>query len=306
MTTGRHLVHEAVYDDYVAALAEQGRATCRSATRPPSRSRSARSSTSGSATRSTGWSPRASTRAPGWPRAAPTRGCSTSRPCWPTSRPRCPPTPSEVFGPVAPVLRFSTADEAAKLAADTEYGLSLGILTRDVMRGLELAGQIPTGIVHINDQTVDDEPNTPFGGVARLGHRRPLRRHRPTWTRSPTPAGSRCAARSRPTRSSRCAARHPRSMTVSRPDPGRHRRGRPGRAAAVAPAGAARHRLGAGGGPQPGLLRGPAAGRACWRTAASGCCARRAWRRGWTARAWSTAASTCSSPASGGTSTSAT
>jgi benzaldehyde dehydrogenase (NAD) len=75
----------------------------------------------------------------------------------------------EVFGPVAPVLRFSTADEAAKLAADSEYGLSLGILTRDVMRGLDLAKRIPTGIVHINEQTVDDEPNAPFGGVLASG-----------------------------------------------------------------------------------------------------------------------------------------
>jgi len=76
---------------------------------------------------------------------------------------------SEVFGPVAPVLRFGTAAEAAKLAADSEYGLSLGILTADVMRGLDLARQIPTGIVHINEQTVDDEPNIPFGGVGASG-----------------------------------------------------------------------------------------------------------------------------------------
>ena len=61
-------------------------ATCRSATRPPSRSRSARSSTRVSATRSTAWSPRASTRAPGWPRAASTTGSSTGRPCSPRSR----------------------------------------------------------------------------------------------------------------------------------------------------------------------------------------------------------------------------
>jgi benzaldehyde dehydrogenase (NAD) len=75
----------------------------------------------------------------------------------------------EVFGPVAPVIRFATDDDAAKLAADSEYGLSLGILTRDVMRGLDLARRIPTGIVHINDQTVDDEPNAPFGGVLASG-----------------------------------------------------------------------------------------------------------------------------------------
>ena len=76
---------------------------------------------------------------------------------------------TEVFGPVAPVIRFSTAEDAAKLAADSEYGLSLGILTRDVMRGLDLARQIPTGIVHINEQTVDDEPNIPFGGLGASG-----------------------------------------------------------------------------------------------------------------------------------------
>lgn len=75
----------------------------------------------------------------------------------------------EVFGPVAPVLRYSTAEEAAALAADTSYGLSLGILTRDVMAGLALAEQIPTGIVHINDQTVNDEAVAPFGGVLESG-----------------------------------------------------------------------------------------------------------------------------------------
>ena len=50
-----------------------------------------------------------------------------------------------------------------------DYGLSLGIVTRDVMRGLALAEQIPTGIVHINDQTVNDEANVPFGGVGASG-----------------------------------------------------------------------------------------------------------------------------------------
>ncbi|HXW45225.1 MAG TPA: benzaldehyde dehydrogenase [Streptosporangiaceae bacterium] len=83
--------------------------------------------------------------------------------------PAMPAYASEVFGPVAPVVRFETADEAAKLAADSEYGLSLGILTGDVMRGLDLARRIPTGIVHINDQTVDDSPNTPFGGIRASG-----------------------------------------------------------------------------------------------------------------------------------------
>lgn len=75
----------------------------------------------------------------------------------------------EVFGPVAPVIRFSSVDQAVALAADTSYGLSLGILTRDAMKGLALAERIPTGIVHINDQTVNDEAVAPFGGVLDSG-----------------------------------------------------------------------------------------------------------------------------------------
>ncbi|MGW4755976.1 benzaldehyde dehydrogenase [Streptomyces chartreusis] len=75
----------------------------------------------------------------------------------------------EVFGPVAPVRSFATADEAAALAAASAYGLSLGIVTRDTARGLDLAERIPTGIVHINDQTVNDEAVAPFGGVAASG-----------------------------------------------------------------------------------------------------------------------------------------
>jgi benzaldehyde dehydrogenase (NAD) len=84
-------------------------------------------------------------------------------------RPEMPAYAQEVFGPVAPVLRFSSLDEAAKLAADSGYGLSLGILSRDVMKALALAEQVPTGIVHINDQTVNDEAVAPFGGVLDSG-----------------------------------------------------------------------------------------------------------------------------------------
>jgi benzaldehyde dehydrogenase (NAD) len=75
----------------------------------------------------------------------------------------------EIFGPVAPVVPFRDADEAARLAAGTEYGLSLGILTRDVMAGLRIAEHIPAGLVHINDQTVNDEAIIPFGGVGESG-----------------------------------------------------------------------------------------------------------------------------------------
>jgi benzaldehyde dehydrogenase (NAD) len=75
----------------------------------------------------------------------------------------------EIFGPVAPVVPFSSVEEVIDLARDTEYGLSLGILTRDVYKGLEIAEQIPSGLVHINDQTVQDEAVAPFGGVGASG-----------------------------------------------------------------------------------------------------------------------------------------
>ena len=75
----------------------------------------------------------------------------------------------EIFGPVAPVVAFADLDEAVRLAGGTEYGLALGILTRDVMKGLALAERIPSGLVHINDQTVNDEALIPFGGVRESG-----------------------------------------------------------------------------------------------------------------------------------------
>jgi benzaldehyde dehydrogenase (NAD) len=75
----------------------------------------------------------------------------------------------EVFGPVAPVVRFSSVDELVELANSTEYGLCLGVLTSNPMRGMEIADRVPSGIVHINDQTVDDEAVAPFGGVGDSG-----------------------------------------------------------------------------------------------------------------------------------------
>ena len=76
----------------------------------------------------------------------------------------------EIFGPVAPVTAFSTLDEAAELAADTEYGLALGILSQNVMKAIELAERVPCGLVHINDQPVNDEAIEPFGGVRASGN----------------------------------------------------------------------------------------------------------------------------------------
>jgi acyl-CoA reductase-like NAD-dependent aldehyde dehydrogenase len=60
-------------------------------------------------------------------------------------------------------------ESALAMANATDYGLSASIFTRDLQRGLELAKKIESGIVHINDQTVHDEPQMPFGGMKDSG-----------------------------------------------------------------------------------------------------------------------------------------
>ena len=57
-------------------------------------------------------------------------------------------------------------------ANSTPYGLSAGIITSDPDRGFALAQQLQSGIVHVNDQTVADEPQMPFGGVKDSGYGR--------------------------------------------------------------------------------------------------------------------------------------
>jgi acyl-CoA reductase-like NAD-dependent aldehyde dehydrogenase len=59
--------------------------------------------------------------------------------------------------------------EAVDGANATSYGLSSGIITRDVERGLGLAQRIEAGIVHVDDQPVGDEPQMPFGGAKDSG-----------------------------------------------------------------------------------------------------------------------------------------
>jgi benzaldehyde dehydrogenase (NAD) len=76
----------------------------------------------------------------------------------------------EIFGPVAPVMTFSDDDEAIALANDTEYGLSAGIFTGSTDRGRRIAGALRTGLAHINDQTVNDDPRIPFGGMGASGN----------------------------------------------------------------------------------------------------------------------------------------
>ena len=75
----------------------------------------------------------------------------------------------ETFGPVVAIEVVDSAEEAVARANSTAYGLSAGILTADTNRGFALAGGLESGIVHVNDQPVGDEPQMPFGGVKDSG-----------------------------------------------------------------------------------------------------------------------------------------
>jgi benzaldehyde dehydrogenase (NAD) len=76
----------------------------------------------------------------------------------------------EIFGPVAPITTFATDEVAIGLANRTEYGLSAAIQTGNPARGLALARRLRAGMIHINDQTIADEPNAPLGGVGASGN----------------------------------------------------------------------------------------------------------------------------------------
>lgn len=78
----------------------------------------------------------------------------------------------QTFGPVAPIVVVNDAEEALAVANNSKYGLSSGILTKDFTRALDIAMRLETGMVHIGDQTVNDEPQVPFGGVKGSGYGR--------------------------------------------------------------------------------------------------------------------------------------
>jgi aldehyde dehydrogenase (NAD+) len=78
----------------------------------------------------------------------------------------------ETFGPVAPIMIVEDADEAVRVANDSRFGLSAGVITGDVQKGLDLAERLESGMVHINDSTIHDEPQVPFGGMKESGYGR--------------------------------------------------------------------------------------------------------------------------------------
>lgn len=84
--------------------------------------------------------------------------------------PQMPVFREEIFGPVVSITRFASDDQAVALANDTEYGLSAGVHTRDIGRGMAIAERLHVGLVHVNDQTVNDDGTMPMGGRGASGN----------------------------------------------------------------------------------------------------------------------------------------
>ena len=76
---------------------------------------------------------------------------------------------NEIFGPLIGIVRAKDEAEALELANDTEYGLSSSVFTQDMEKGLRFARGIRAGMTHVNDITVNDESNAPFGGEKNSG-----------------------------------------------------------------------------------------------------------------------------------------
>ena len=77
-------------------------------------------------------------------------------------------TREETFGPVAPIFRFKSEDDAVRMANDTEFGLAAYFYARDVGRVFRVAERLEYGIVGINEGIISTEV-APFGGVKESG-----------------------------------------------------------------------------------------------------------------------------------------
>lgn len=163
MTTGRHLVHESIADEYIAALVRKAQQIT---VGDPTDPQNALGPLIDAGQRDrvhalvTAAQEQGATVAAGgafedlYYQPTVLTGVAADNPSF----------TQEIFGPVAPVLVYRDLEEAIEIINASEYGLSVGILTSDAYKGFELSRRIHAGIVHVNDQTVDDEATIPFGG----------------------------------------------------------------------------------------------------------------------------------------------
>jgi benzaldehyde dehydrogenase (NAD) len=169
MQTGRHLVHRSIYDEYVDKLAT--RASQLTAGNPrtgqvhlgPLINEKQRDRVD-SIVRET-VSAGAKLRAGGQ-----FTGLFYSPTVLADVKPDMPAFREELFGPVAPVTVFDTEDEAVALVNGSPYGLAAAIHSRSIARAMALASRIKAGMIHINDQTVNNEFQVPFGGMGASGN----------------------------------------------------------------------------------------------------------------------------------------
>jgi benzaldehyde dehydrogenase (NAD) len=171
MATSRHLVHEGIAERYVAALSE----------------RAARLPVGNPATGQVALGPlineRQAARVQGIVDESVSQGAAVAAGgkrdglFFPATvlhevTPSMPAFVEELFGPVAPITTFGDDDEAVELANATEYGLAAAIQSGSPERAARLAERLQAGMVHINDQTVNEEAPAPYGGFGVSGNGR--------------------------------------------------------------------------------------------------------------------------------------
>lgn len=75
----------------------------------------------------------------------------------------------EFFGPVLTVRRAADADDAFRLANDSEFGLSCALFSQDITRILDAVDDLDVGILHVNSESAGADPHVPFGGAKKSG-----------------------------------------------------------------------------------------------------------------------------------------
>ena len=77
----------------------------------------------------------------------------------------------EIFGPVAPIIKFETENEAIELANQTDFGLAAYFYSKDIGRVYRVSEKLEFGIIGVNEGIISNEM-APFGGIKESGNGR--------------------------------------------------------------------------------------------------------------------------------------